>query len=288
LSNDDILNYDLLSINTGSTPIVNGIPGAKEHGILVKPVSAFLKHWAFLIERVRKGEVRRIAVVGGGAAGVETLLAMQFFLAHQTPRREVEYHLLTDAPHVLAQHPHGVRARVAHNLARKAVQVHCGLRVTRVNAQTLIARDAQDREQHVAADATVWVTGAEPPPWLASSDLALNDKKFINQNKYLQSTSHKEIFAAGDCATVENVVYPKSGVYAVRQGPVLARNLRAALNGQSEQALQIYTPQSRALALISTGERHAIASWGPLAFHGNWVWRWKDSIDRAFMGRYRD
>ena len=68
----------------------------------------------------------------------------------------------------------------------------------------------------------------------------------------------------------------------------IARNLRAALNGQSEQALQIYTPQSRALALISTGERHAIASWGPLAFHGNWVWRWKDSIDRAFMGRYRD
>jgi hypothetical protein len=57
-----------------------------------------------------------------------------------------------------------------------------------------------------------------------------------------------------------------------------------ALRGEG---LRAYTPQPRSLALISTGEQHAIASWGALAWHGNWVWRWKDRIDRAFMAKYR-
>lgn len=288
LGNGDTLSYDLLSINTGSTPIVNGIPGAEEHAIMVKPVAAFLKQWATLIEHVRAGEARSIAVVGGGAAGVEMLLAMQHFFAQQTPRHEVDFCLITDAPHVLAQHPRGVRAVVTRNLARKQIRVHSGLRVTRVEDKTLTANDAQNREQKIVADAMVWITGAAPPAWLGDSDLALDSRKFININNYLRSTLRGEIFAAGDCATVNGALYPKSGVYAVRQGPVLAHNLRAALSGQTGDALQSYIPQPRALALISTGERHAIASWGPLACHGNWVWRWKDSIDRGFMGKYRD
>jgi selenide, water dikinase len=48
-----------------------------------------------------------------------------------------------------------------------------------------------------------------------------------------------------------------------------------------------YQLQHRALALISTGDRSAVASYGPLAFGGAWVWRWKDRIDRTFMRRYR-
>lgn len=285
LSNGVAMDYDMVSINTGSTPIVDGVVGAAQHAIMVKPVSEFLARWTQLLQRVREGAVKSVAVVGGGAAGVEVLLAMQYRFAKMQPRPQVQGMLLTDAPEILAQHPSGVRKQLARNLTSKGIHVHCAVRVSRVETATLIAVGADNVEQRISADAIIWITGAAPPAWLESSGLALNGRKFINLNQHLQSTSHSEVFAAGDCATIDGEVYPKSGVYAVRQGPLLAENLRRSISGE---ALRAYTPQKRALALISSGERHAIASWGPLSVHGNWVWQWKDHIDRAFMAKYRD
>ena len=287
LSNGSTLQYDVASINTGSVPLAQDLPGVAEHAIAIKPVAEFLVAWERLIARVQAGEVRAIAVVGGGAAGVEILLAMHYRLTQLQPRMNLQYHLITDTPQLLVQHACGVRAVLERSLARKGVNVHRALRVTRVDADAVFACSADQREQrqqHISADAVVWITGAAAPAWLAHSGLELDDRKFININKYLQSSGDATVFAAGDCATLAGEVYPKSGVYAVRQGPVLAANLRSALSGG---ALAHYTPQPRALALISTGERHAIASWGALSFHGNWVWRWKDQIDQAFMAKYR-
>ena len=287
LRDGNTLDYDVASLNVGSVPLAQDVAGVAEHAITVKPVAGFLAAWDALIARVRAGEVCAIAVVGGGAAGVEILLAMQYRFAQMIPRPELDYRLITDTAQLLPHHARGVRVVLERSLASKRVVLHRAMRVTRVEAHALFAVDARNDEQRIAADAMVWVTGAAPPAWLATSGLALNDKKFININKCLQSSSHAGVFAAGDCATVEDEVYPKSGVYAVRQGPLLAENLRRALNGGGD-ALLAYTPQQRALALISTGERHAIASWGPLSFHGNWVWRWKDRIDQAFMAKYRN
>lgn len=271
--------YDIASIDVGSTPPAQQIAGAAEHTIAVKPVKHLLTEWDALIARVRAGEVRSLAMVGGGAAGVEMLLAMQHRLT-QLRLPALRYVLVTDTPQLLAQHARGVRATLTRSLAHKQVEVHYATRVARIEPKTLIA----ENDKRIAADAIFLATGAAAPAWLIASEPSANKNKFLNINKYLQSTSHTEIFAAGDCATIEGEVYPKSGVYAVRQGPPLAQNLRRVLRGE---ALVEYSPQPRTLALISTGEQHAIASWGPLSFHGRWVWRWKDSIDRKFMAKYR-
>jgi NADH dehydrogenase FAD-containing subunit len=54
-------------------------------------------------------------------------------------------------------------------------------------------------------------------------------KGFFRVNNFLQSTSHPNIFAGGDCITMESYAdkpYPtKAGVYAVRAGPIIAENL---------------------------------------------------------------
>jgi NADH dehydrogenase FAD-containing subunit len=66
-------------------------------------------------------------------------------------------------------------------------------------------------------------------------------------------------------------------------GPVLSRNLRAALGAGEPTA---YVPQRRVLSLLATGDGSAIASWGCWSMRGRWVWRLKDRIDRAFVRRY--
>ncbi len=280
LADGATLDYDALSIDVGSTPPAHGIAGAAEHAIPVKPVKEFLVAWDALLARVRVGAVDSLTMVGGGAAGVEMLLAMQHRITQLQAPLQLRYVLITDTPQLLENHPRGVRETLTQSLARKSVEVHRATRIARVEAKILVAENGV----RIAADAKVLATGASAPQWLNASGLAANDMKFININKYLQSTSHPAVFAAGDCATIVNKVYPKSGVYAVRQGPPLAENLRRFLNNES---LIEYTPQPRTLALISTGEQHAIASWGALSFHGDWVWRWKDSIDRKFMAEYR-
>jgi len=280
LADGTVMEYDVISIDIGSAPPVHGIEGAAEHATPLRPVNDFLTAWEPLVENMRSGRMRTLAMVGGGAAGVEMLLAMQHRLAQLQLRHALRYVLVTDTPQLLAHHPRGVRAALARHLARKGMEVHCETRIARVEAQTLVAENGA----RIEADAIFLATGTAAPAELAASGLALNEQKFININRYLQSTSHGEAFAAGDCATLANHVYPKSGVYAVRQGPPLAENLRHFLRGES---LIAYKPQARALALISTGERHAVASYGALSFHGNWVWRWKDQIDRAFMAKYR-
>ena len=91
------------------------------------------------------------------------------------------------------------------------------------------------------------------------------------------------MFAAGDIAAFGPRTLPKSGVYAVRAGPVLADNLRRALTGEP---LRPFRPQRDALYLVSTGERHAIGTRNGLVVEGDWVWRWKDWLNRRFVRRF--
>ena len=154
--------------------------------------------------------------------------------------------------------------------------------VERIEPGRLIAADGRQ----LVADALLLNTGAAAPAWFGSTGLSRDPGGFLAVGPSLQVLGEESIFAAGDCATMVETPRPKAGVYAVRQGPVLAHNLMQAASALSKDRpakLTAYRPQDRALAILSTGDGRAVASWGPFAASGRWVWRWKDRIDRRFM-----
>ena len=279
--------YDLVSINVGSTPAFDGVPGAAEAAIPVKPIGRFVERWTRLRARVLSaGAAVRIGVVGAGAGGVELLLAMQFALRQMLagsdrPGQVPELHLFGAGETILPTHNPGVRRRLEGVLQARGVHVHLGQPVTAVREGAVVIGDGLT----VRLDEILWVTQAGAPPWPGAAGLAVDDEGFIEVDDTLRSTSHPDVFAAGDVAAVAGHPREKAGVFAVRQGPPLARNLRRVLLGRRPRP---FHPQRRFLTLVSTGDRYAVGGRGPWSFEGALVWRWKDWIDRRFMAKYAD
>ena len=168
-------------------------------------------------------------------------------------------------------------------LAARGVTVHRAAEVSRGRRPGACGRATARRCE---ADEIVWVTQAGGAPWLRDTGLALDDMGFIRVRDTLQSETDPLIFAAGDCAAMIGRPLEKAGVFAVRMAGPLAENLRRSDRCASRCCR--YRPQRRWLALISTGDRHAVASRGALYARGDWVWRWKDWIDRRFMRKFSE
>ena len=279
--------YDTLSINIGSTPQMQAVPGATENVVPVKPIHQFNERWQLLLERVKSSTGKTtIAVVGGGAGGVELTLAMQFRLRNELTTlgrnpNDLSFHLFNSSKQILPTHNSRVRDTFESVLRQRGVVMHLGSEVEQVMGKTLKTNTGDT----LLADEIMWVTRAGGAPWLKGTELELDDGGFIKVNDELQTLNDPNIFAAGDIACMVNHPLEKAGVFAVRQGKPLTENLRRTMVGEP---LKSYHPQSTWLALISTGDKYAVASRGAISFKGAWVWRWKDAIDQRFMHKFGD
>ena len=274
------INYDLLSIDIGSQPELDSVPGARAHTVPVKPVAGLWQRWEALERRLAAGgndRPCRVAVVGGGAGSVELVLAM----AHRLAGRAVEFDLFCGAESILQGYNPGARGAVLAALERIGVRLHLESRVVEVRPSELVMAEGEICRH----DELFWCTGAAAAPWVAASGLATDGAGFLAITDTLQSLDDPRVFGAGDIATQVRHPRPKAGVYAVRQGPVLAHNLRAKLLGKR---LKEHRPQQRFLSLVSLGDKQATADRGPFSATGAWVWRWKDRIDRKFMAQFED
>jgi pyridine nucleotide-disulfide oxidoreductase family protein len=249
------IGYDLLSLNAGSMP-QDRVPGAREHALSVKPFER-------LVDELRPGS--HIAIAGGGAAGAELAMALRY--------RGSEVTLYSE--HSAFAPP--LARRVERALRRRRVDYRPGMRVDALEAgPVVIAGRAQQQ-----FDLVLWATAAAALPWLATSGLAADEHGFVRVDATLRSVSHPEVFALGDCASLADA---KSGVYAVRHGELLARNLPSLIAGGP---LEPYEPDARALLLLTCGARYAIAARGGWTGEGRWVWWWKNWIDRRWLARLR-
>ncbi len=187
--------------------------------------------------------------------------------------------LVSGTADILPSFPPAVRAAFRAILAARNIAAITGAPVTRVEAGRLVF----DGRAPVEADEILWTTQAAPAQWLATTGLPLDARGFLRVDETLRVHGRNDIFAAGDTIAFGGRDLPKSGVYAVRAGPVLANNMRRSLTGRP---LGKFRPQREALYLISNGERHAVGTRNGLVVQGAWVWRWKDWIDRRFMRKF--
>lgn len=269
--------FDVVSFDIGPTLDMDALPGLREHAISLRPLEQLLAVWQRLVTQLDAAEEpQTLTIIGGGAGGVELALAIAY--RGETAQWPLRVQLLAGAKGLLPEFPAGVRKRLRDAAAARGVRLIEDDAVE-MSRRTVLLADGGE----IGSDVTLVVLGAAAAEWPRAAGLAVDANGFIAVNEHLQSLSHPFVFGAGDCVTIVDHPRPKSGVFAVRAAPRLARNLRRALAGRP---FVRYIPQRHALYLITTGPKVAVASWRSFSAAGAWLWRWKDRIDRRFVARY--
>jgi len=266
--------YDLLSLNIGATSDMTGLPGFVEHALPAKPAGPFADRWQAFC--AGSGPAR-IAIIGGGIAGVELALAAAHRLSTLGRAHRIA---VIDRGMILARGAAAARRGLAAALDAAQVRRLEHASIDRLSAGCVHLADGNT----VPADLIVGAAGVAPQAWLGKCGLA-HEGGYLAVDDRLRSLSHPTIYGAGDCVHLTHAPRPKAGVFAVRAARVLAHNLRADLAGGTHRR---FVPRRGFLKLVSLGRKEALAEMSGLVLSGPRMWRWKDRIDRRFMDRFAD
>ena len=262
LDDGSTLHYDWLSINTG--PVQNRalleqtLPGAREHGLFLRPIEAFAALWPKVAE-MADARPLRFTVIGAGAGGAEMAMALRQRFA------SCSVTLLSGGDAPGANYPEPFQRKLLTALKARKITVIRDRAIGLRPGEVQLGSGA-----FLACDVPLISTGAQAAPWLQNSGLTLDPEGFVAVDTCQRSVSHKEVFAAGDGSS--------------RNDRQLAFNLNATIHGSAPREHQ---PAARTLSILSCGDRHAIANWGTWSVQGRWVWWLKDGIDRRHVARFR-
>ncbi len=275
------VSFDLASVDVGSEAAHLDVPGARDHAWTLRPmtrVAALRERLDFLLQQRADGPLA-MCVVGAGAAGVEVVLALEERTrrAGRTPRVT----LFNAGNSILPDYTDALRERADRILHQRGIGIATGRRVEQVEADAVV----DSAGERTGSDLTVWLTGAAPPAILQRSALPKDAQGFFMVDATLRSADGEPIWGAGDCIGIEGLPpLAKAGVYAVRESPIVDRNIRAWLSNGSPTR---YDPQESFLALLNTADGKALMRWKGIVSHSRWAWWLKDWIDRGFMKKYK-
>ena len=268
--------FDLLSLNIGSVA-ADPYDLAAQTGVWpVKPlVNLFALRTSVETVITRGGATPRIVVAGGGLSALELAASLCGLLERLGVRPEVT----VVAPVHGAALPPAARARLLSRLAARGVAFRCGTVVGRESQACRLADGAI-----LPCDSLLLATGLAAPPLIADLGLPVDDDGRLRVTPTLQSVGDSTIFAAGDCAVIEDHPRPAAGVFGVRAAPVLLDNLVARGCGQP---LRAYLPQKRWLAIMDLGDGRGLATRGGLWAYGRMAMWLKRYLDLGFVRRMR-
>ena len=284
LENGPPIHYDIASFDIGATMVGRDLPGIRQHTTTTRPLGLFIKQVDKIVQAAQKHYSTttpfRIVVVGAGMGGIELAFTLQQRL-QQNISTTIQILILQNKPRILAHYADSLVRRV-HQLGKERdIRIQCNRKVVAVEPNTVILADGE----RIHCQAILWVTGPASQPMFKESGLSTDNSGFVRVHSTLQIENQTNLFATGDCATL--IDYPqtsKAGVYAIRQGTFITRNIRALLSGKP---LQSYRPQKDFLAHINLGDGRALGTkWGRLV-EGKWVMTLKDWIDKSFVKRFQ-
>lgn len=240
------IDYDYLVLALGSISNDFGTPGVKEHCIFLdspkqayrfrnKLLNAFLR-----IQRLpQAGDNVRIAIIGGGATGVELSAELHHAAAEfhnygfsAVTREHLKVTLIEGGPRILPALPERISQAAHKELIELGVEVKLNTAVVSAEAKVLHTKDGED----IASDLIVWAAGIKVPDFLKNiAGLETNRLNQLLVNPFLQTTQDEYIFAIGDCAEFmqENGKrVPPRAQAAHQMASACFKNLKAVLNNQ--------------------------------------------------------
>ncbi len=275
----DVAAFDIGSVNPHRDRAAQAIPTKPLHRIEALDT-------AFEHALARPGEPFRLAIVGGGAAGVEIALNLTG-RAQARGARHVQITLVEPEDGLLPGFPTGMGAWAAQTLRARGADVRLGTTATETTPAGIALADGL----HLSADAVLWATGSVGAPLFRDAGLATTDKGFVRVAPTLQVENYPYLLAAGDCAAVAgHEKLARVGVHAVKQGPILAHNVArvaaAVQQGRPATGLRTFKPYPLAPLILSTGEDTALWTADGLWLKGRPFLRLKHAVDRRWMRKY--
>ena len=274
LQNFPPINYDLLSINTGSISNTKKINIKNSSNcFFVKPISSLVKNLS-QIDQILKKNKNKIVIIGGGVASFE--LAFSLKRRYESP---LEITIL--GKKILNEK--NLNKKTKNNLKKIAKN----LSIIEYEGEVISISEKYltlNNGDKIDYDLSLVSTGASIETWLLESNLIKDEKGFIKVNNNLLSINEKNIFVTGDACSIENKPKPKSGVMAVRQGEILKENIFLKLIGKN---LIKFKPQKNWLYLIGTYKNYALLNYFFLSFHSRWCWKLKVWIDKDFINKFK-
>jgi pyridine nucleotide-disulfide oxidoreductase family protein len=277
------VDFDIVSIDIGSTPKNSEIEGANLYSIPAKPVNLFLERWQEIIDKAKQNQNKLLTlnIIGGGAGGVELALNTYQKLIGILPLNKLAINLIHKREKLLSNQNEWVSHKLAEILKSKNINLYLNTTVKAVHQDNIITESGLK----INADYHFLVTQGTAPLWLKNSSISTDKEGFILIKNTLQSVNYDFIFATGDIATMVNNPYPKAGVFAVKQGKPLYENICHFLKNKP---LKSYHPQKCYLNIIGIGNQSAVAMWGSFGWESPMLWYWKKYLDKTFMRQFED
>jgi len=208
------LPYDTLVLALGSTTNFFAVTGAQAHAFALDSIQDADRLRSALIAlcaRAERGGTGqdgarvRIAIVGGGATGVElaaqmrdSLQALSDYRLHRLDvERDISITVVEAGPRILPPLSEQVAGSAAALLGKYGVAIRTQSQVREVTERGLIFAD----DSFLQADLVVWAAGIKALPVLTQLDgLSTGEKGQVVVLDTLQAKNDSNVFALGDCA----------------------------------------------------------------------------------------